>query len=543
MPGRATLAAAGAAPLAPAGPRSGLPLFVALGTVVLAFIRFGYAYGVGDQDELIPSVLHLLDGNLFRQDWAIQTVTDGVTVRSYFLWLIAAPSALFPVWLATAALWLVTGIAVGYAVYYVAYELLHDRLAAAIAVPLALAVTVRWTIGANALHYPFLAPEGVAWAVSLLGVAAFLRGRLIPAGVLMGIGAWFHLLAGLHPALLLGLWVVVGAAGRERPLRDVFVFGVAFTVAALPILIPVGIDHLAAATADPAGPSPLYVHAYFRNPFHHLLSATPAGQLLRFALVAVPGALAGLWLARRGGLQHARLLGVTAGLAILLILAGALLVEVAHSSLAAKLQFQKPTLLLVLGAAICISGAVVRAVPPRWRQWGLRMLEMRRTGLALVVVLMVAIGSLSAGGWILGDRMQPLRHQETPLAEAERWAREHTRVDALFAIPPSVSTFRTTARRSVVANFAAFVFTDEAMQAWYNRLLAVAPIDRPPAGFGLPPVLDAAYHAHDADSWEELREQFGIDFALVRRPLDLPFQIVFENPGWRIYALTAPAGS
>jgi hypothetical protein len=159
------------------------------------------------------------------------------------------------------------------------------------------------------------------------------------------------------------------------------------------------------------------------------------------------------------------------------------------------------------------------------------------------LALMIVIGWGSAAGWLLGDRLQPLRHQETPLAEAERWAREHTRLDALFAIPPSVSTFRTNARRSVVANYSAFVFTDEAMQTWFERLLAVAPIEPPAIAAGLPPQLDAAYHDHDPSDWEALRAEFGIDFALVRRPAVLAHTLVFENPGWRIFALQPPAGA
>ena len=71
----------------------GPPLYVALLALLGAFLRFGYVYGVGDQDELIPSVLHLLDPSLFTQDWLVQTITSGVNVRTYFLWAVALPSA------------------------------------------------------------------------------------------------------------------------------------------------------------------------------------------------------------------------------------------------------------------------------------------------------------------------------------------------------------------------------------------------------------------------------------------------------------------
>src|SRR5690554_5636577 len=82
-----------------------LPLYVALLTLLAAFLRFGYVYGAGDQDELVPSVLHLLDGSLFTQDWLVQTLTTGVNVRTYFLWLAALPSFALPPWLVFFALW------------------------------------------------------------------------------------------------------------------------------------------------------------------------------------------------------------------------------------------------------------------------------------------------------------------------------------------------------------------------------------------------------------------------------------------------------
>src|SRR5690554_1432897 len=103
-PGPTTTALPTPMPTAPEGP-SRLPLYVALLAIVAAFLRFGYDYGAGDQDELIPSILRLLDPSLFTRDWLIRTVTDGVNVRTYFLWLAALPSLVLPPWLAVALLW------------------------------------------------------------------------------------------------------------------------------------------------------------------------------------------------------------------------------------------------------------------------------------------------------------------------------------------------------------------------------------------------------------------------------------------------------
>jgi hypothetical protein len=515
-----------------------LPLFVAVATVVLAFIRFGYHYGTGDQDELIPSVMNLLDGSLYPRDWIVQTVTDGVTVRSYFLWLITGPSLVLPVWLVTLALWVMVGIGVAYGVHAIAWELLRDRLAAAVAVPLALAVTVRFTIGGNALHYAALAPEGVAWAIALPGIALFLRGRMAPAGVLLGVAAWFHLLAGLHPAMLLGLALAWHVLRRRRRPAELFWFGGAFAVAAIPILVPVAWDHLVGATADPAGVSPLYVHAFFRNPHHHLITQTPAGLVARFAVTVAVGLAAAFWLVRRGRLYHAPLLAAAGIAAVGFIVLGAVGVEAVGMATTAKLQFPKLTVLITLVMSIAASGALVALLPPRWRQRGERELARRGVWLAAALILAAAVTALSVGDVALGERAYPVRHQESALGEVEAWARAGTPVDALFATPPSVSSFRSFARRSVVANYTAFVFTDEAMQEWFDRLMRVAPIEPPARGFGVTAALDAAYHDRSREEWLELAERYGLDYAVVERAADASgLPAAFENDGWRVLVL------
>ncbi len=229
--------------------RPRLPLFVALLTLVAAFLRFGYVYGAGDQDELIPSLLHLLDGSLFAQDWLVQTVASGINVRTYFLWLTALPSLVLPVWLSVLLLWIGVFVALCFGVYGLAHELVRDRLAAALSVPVVLVLTVKWTLGANSLAYDALVPEGVAWALAVPAITLFLQRRWGWAGALLGVATWFHLLAGAQTALVLGA-VGLGRAAMSADLEgqkwradllDLVRFGGTFVLAALPILVPVAV--------------------------------------------------------------------------------------------------------------------------------------------------------------------------------------------------------------------------------------------------------------------------------------------------------------
>lgn len=524
-----------------------LPLFVVLLTLLVAFLRFGYYYGSGDQDELVPSVLHLLDGSLFTQDWLVQTVTSGVNVRTYFLWLTALPSLVLPSWLVFFACWTLATGAVVYGVHALALELVRDRLAAAAGVFVALAVAVKWTLGGNALLASAFLPEPAAWALAVPAIVLFLRRRWVGAGALLGLAAWLHLLAGAQTALVLGL-VGLGSAVARADLGgqrfraealDLVRFGGAFVLVGLPILVPVLLDQVTAPEAGRQAAPPFYIHAVFRNPHHHLFSTFEPGFHLRFWPLVGLGVVGGVGLARGGALRHGRKLAagglLIAGLCALVVV----LVEVAPVTLVAKLQFFKLTVLVTLFCSLLATAAAVRLLPASMRRFGERVLDARRAGLAVAVVLVVVVGAMAVRGTGRpGAMLAPLRHAATPLGEVERWAREETPRDALFAIPPSISTFRSFARRAVVADFTGFVFSDAAMQEWFERLMDVAPIPPPTTGYGVKPVLDAAYHRQPAEAWNRLRSGYGIGYVLVERAgATLPFEVAFENERWRVYRL------
>lgn len=531
----------------------GLPLWVALLAVTGHFLRFGYLYGVGDQDELIPSLLHLLDGNLFTQDWLVQTVTSGINVRTFFLWLMALPSLVLPPWLAVALLWAGVFVTLGYGVYGLAYELLRDSVAAALSVVVALVVTVKWTLGANSVAYDALVPEGVAWALAVPAVPLFLRQRWWVAGALLGVASWFHLLAGAQTALVLGVAGLVQAAlsaelhgdKLRRDILDLVRFGGTFILVALPILVPIALDQFATPVPMEAAPSAFYIHALFRNPFHHLASTFGADAHLRFWPVVVLGIAAGMMLRRRSSLRHGGFLVISGVLIAMLCAVAVVFVEIVPVTLVAKLQFFKLTVLVTLVTSILLSGGLVAVLPDALHRVGAWLLEQRKAGLAVVLVLLGAVLGLGLRGeGRFGELLFPVHHARTPLGEIEAWAQAETEEDALWAVPPSVSTFRTYARRAVVANYSGFVFSDRDMQRWFLRLMDIAPIPIPETGYGAKPMLDAAYHAQTAADWRQLRRGYGVEYALVERDAaTLPFEVAVENERWRVYRLPAPEAS
>jgi len=519
------------------------PLGGTVALLALYTMRFGYGYGAGDHDELIPSALALLSGGaLFERDWLVQTVLDGVNVRTAFVWLLAVGGRVMPLAAWTGILHVAAWLATAAGVYALGWTLTRSRLGAAVGAALALLVAVAFPIGANSLVTPLLTPESVAWALLVPALGWWLRGHPLAAGAAIGVAAWFHLLA----AGLVGLWLGLATLLRRSApgrLRTALLLGATALGAAAPVLLPVALDQLAGGAA-PGGPSPFEVHAVFRNPWHHLFFSFPATTHAKFWTWLALGVGAGVWLARHGRLRHAgdlaRLGAVAAGAAVV----GVLFVEVWPVEAVAKLQVFKLAVPVTLLASVALGGALAAAVPVGWRSRG--RAAWSRHGTRASVLVVVLVGALSAwgvaGGGPVAPRLQPLTHPATPAGQVEAWARAHTPRGALFAVPPSQSTFRSYARRATVITWNGFVFGDAEMQAWRRRLHDVAPIAPPARGSDPRAALDRRYAARTPAEWAALCAAYGVDYAVVPDSVRLPYPTVFDVPGadgQRVVRLTA----
>lgn len=495
-------------------------------------------YGGSDQDELVPAALHLLNSNLFTTDWLIQNVTSEMNVRSIFVGLMTASGAVVPLWLGVAILHILVWCAVAYGIFAIAYELTRDHFASALSMLVAVLVTPIMTLGGNIVIHNMLVPEGVAWALALPGITLFLRKRWLLAGAFLGVSAWFHLLAGGLTALALVVIVLIRSYERTSGYRiaEAARLSAAFVIIALPVIIPV---LLTQAGGDPDGESPFYIHAVFRNPWHHLFFSFDLSRHLRFWPLMALGGLS-LWhLSKTKCITYAPEIVRFWLVVFLLCCLSIVFVELVPVEIVAKLQFFKLTVPAALIASILISAVIVRWLPKTIRGVGEQLLSWRKLGLVCALALAAIVLMLAVrGAGLPGALMYPIVHQQTELGGVEAWARTQTSDEALFAIPPSVSTFRSFGERSVVANWNAFVFSDRAMQTWYERLMAMAPIDRPARGVNPKPELDSAYGRHTVEEWLDLQARFSIDFALLGAEAELlSFPVAFENQEWVVYDL------
>ncbi len=518
------------------------PLFFVVGVGLFHFWRWGYMYGSSDQDEVIPQVLRHLDPGLFSTDWYVLSQSDGVTVRTAFVELLHFFGLVFPLPAVVLVLHFAVVLAVVWGVWRLAYLFSPDRLGAALGTFIAIVLVPFWTLGGNGLTSGILVPEYVAWALALPAVWLFVMDRRMAAAILLGLAAWMQLLVGVQTALVLGLLAIWEARrNRSWPATSrAVLFGVVAGVVAAPIALPALLSPpIVGPTVE--GVSTFFALAELRIPHHYLVFSFGLREYARFSIIVVSG-LTALWALRRSRRGHHTLFAIRFIVVTAFLLAGAtLLTEGVPILFVAKLQLFKLTVWVTTLLSLFIGSWIAGLPPTTVREFAERILRRRTTGLMVVgVATGVTIAMVVAGMGPAAARYGPSVFASSDLHDVESWARTHTPRDALFITPPSNTTFRTAAQRSVVVNFKPTPYQRGGINIWLYRILSVAPIAVPEDGAGFLEALDVAYASNDEADWHRIAGEFDAEWALVdvsRTPSPPSGLPAFRAGDWAIYRI------
>ena len=523
------------------------PLFVLAGAFLCYYLRFGYDYAQSDQDEFIPYLLHQLNPALFAEDWLVHLQATEFSVRTYFVWLVQFFSTIVPVWLAVLILYAACWLCIAWAVWKIAWCFTADRLVASGAVFVTLLATPVWTLGGNDLVHGILVPSMAGWAIGGLGVYLFLKSRPLASAVLLGVACWMQALVGLQLAALLCITQLLSWLWeRKPPLRRLVAFSLVFAACALPTLGPIFYQQVLATTPQETEPSLFYIMAEFRNPHHYLPGSFHPKRMLGFALIAVAGLAALAWQPVRQQLQHRKfLLRILVTIAVFCI-TGWVFTEIIPVLAIAKLQLFKTTVLAKV-LLIITAGSAVNALLPhgirRMLHGGLRHERIGAITVAAAWVIAMAL-TLPENGY-LRNQVGPWKRAAAPIGAVQKWVRTHTPHDAVFATPPSLSSFRSEAQRAIVVNHKAIPFTDRHMITWFERLTDLAPVGRPERGApDLLYRLDAAFESLTERQLVELGQRYEFRHVLRRTPLPEPlsaFRQVFSTENLFVYERSNPA--
>ncbi|MBL7978774.1 MAG: hypothetical protein JNN12_10580 [Bacteroidetes Order II. Incertae sedis bacterium] len=534
-----------------------MPKYLPIGIIglfwIIYFIRFGYDFGASDQDEMLPYLYRLLDPTLYSTDWFVRNMTDHLNVRTYFIYALYLPALVLPVWLVAALGYAACWIVIVQSVYQISLRILRDAFGAVLATLLVIVFFHKVTLGANDLVYHLLVPELVAWAFVLPALLMYWNRKMQTTALLLGIGTCFHLITGLTTGLvlvLLVLWQIrENAFSRRSGLQFIGIYG----LAALPIVGPIAFQQLTTLptttlTALLETGTPYEILVYFRLPLHHLSGYAPS-RTFGWLFLIILGIGAFYSLRKSGVLRHQTFLIRFALISSILMGLSFLGVEVLHDLTLAKFQFYKLAVWLKLFALALVAGTISNLLKnhlPKIHEAVAHVIfQLPRITMAL---FFAAIFLLAIGIWSKNERLWekagPLSYETSELAKMEKWITQNTPKNALFAIPPSNTTFRSHAQRSIVVNWLSFPFKEAEMVFWRHQLQQVAPLTDTPIPFrNAPATLDIAYHDHHTVAhppewrWANLLPSKP-DFILrhlksEKKPYTLP--VAHQNREWVLY--------
>ena len=482
-----------------------LAAFVVLATANAAM----YRYGVSDQAFYIPVVARALDPAAFPRDAALIDAQGRLMLADEVLATLMRTTG------ATLESLFLGGYLLSLVLIFAGLGLIGRRLYTNPWTTLALvaAFTMRHHItrtSANTFE-GYFHPRMLAFGVGLLAVAAFVHRRHWLAVVLTVAAAAVHNTTGLWFAVLIGAAIVVLEPAWRRVGVPAAVAGGA--VAAWALLA--GPLHGRLVVMDSlwlqavASKDSLFAHEW---------------PLSAWAINL--GTLGVLWAAHRwraargraGAEERALAWGATALVALFLVTLPAVAARVAFP---VQLQISRVFWLVDVVATVCLIGAIA--------DWP-RLLRLGRPALAMCLAALAA----GRGAYILFVEFpeRPLfqtRLQASPWHEAMQWLATQPQDIHVLADSGHAWRYGTSVRVSAGRD----VFLEETKDsaiAIYSRDVAARVVDRTGA-------LGDLSTRGTADVLR-LGERYGLTHVVTAGRLDLP--LVFENSGFRVYALPAP---
>ena len=465
----------------------------------------GYRYGVGDQAFYIPAVTQHINSDLFPRDRTILNAQDrfmlyddaiAALVRTTG---VSVPAIFFSAYLAGLALLFGAIVAIGRAMY-------QTWLGVAM---LAALMTLRHRItqtGANSLE-SYFQPRMIAFALGAWAVAAYLRGRIVPALVMVAVGFAIHPTTAMWFAIWIGAAALVSDRSARAPMQVIAVAGAAAALWAVTLGPLRGhLDQMDALWASAlAGKD--YVFPSDWNASFWLVN-----------LSYLPVALGVYSLRRRRGVATPREYGLLAGAAALVaVFLVSWPLMAARIALALQVQTSRVFWMLDFLAAIYLAWLFAEAP---------RSATVRRVAVAAAILAAVGRGVFVWGTEHAGNPFVRIGFPQDNWTDVMKWISKTPEDTHVLADPGHAWKYGSSVRVSGERDVYLEEVKDLAL-ALYSRDVAVEALRRIDDARGL-----------DSFAPEQLRAlaaRYDLDYLVVERDVDLP--LAYRNTQFRVYTL------
>jgi len=564
------------AKIAPQSSSPALAVAAVLLGIAINLVVNGYQFGQSNHSVYLIDALRKCDPTLLANDWFY---TQTLQYHSAFGWLTAA--------LLKAGI-LQPAFAVLYGVLLVAFHMSWRSIVRRLgggddAYVLSVILYFISAGGIGLGTYQFfqdscLLASNIANVAMFGGVAAFVSGRWILAGVGMGLAGLFHL---NHAVVVPVLWIAMclydNRLDAKRWLRPTII------IATLIAAIGCGVNVIPSAVAKmghPGAAIPLAefvnVYAMLRHPHHYHPASWPFVIWLAFGFWILPG-LAGIVVVRSPARDRAVvvLLPIMLLQLIALCFAGIIYVNatlvqmslfrfsiIAHVLLvifAAVLMTRWRAMVWTLPACLLFA-AVVLALSP------FTAIAQQRLGQVIMLVILgfapmilviarnrpwmalaggvVALAVLASSFDRLTGLSRPLVKIDTDYRALCAWAanEENTPRDAVFLVSPVDEDFRWYARRAIVINWKSVPQLAGELPEWQSRMAATmgwTNLDALPRGSYLnaQTAMRERYDQTPADALFAAAAKYGARYVVVTRDLGADFRRRQIGPAFGRYLL------
>lgn len=465
----------------------------------------GYRYGIGDQAFYIPAVTQHINPDLFPRDRAMLHAQDRFMLYDEAIAAfvratgVPVPIVFFAGYLAGMLLLFGAIVATGRTMY-------HTWPGVAM---LAALMTLRHRItqtGANSLE-AYFQPRMIAFALGAWAVAAYLRGRVVPALALVAVGFAVHPTTAMWFGIWIGVALLVSESSWRKPLLAVAAAGAIAAVWAVTLGPLRGhLDRMDASWASAmAGKDYIFPSDW-----------SASFWLVNLSYLAVAIAIHAF--RRRRGVALARETGLLAG--------GAALVAVfliswplmtAGVALALQLQTSRVFWMLDFLAAMYLAWLFAEAP---------RSMTVRRAAVALVVAAAIARGVFVWHVEHAGNPIVRIGFPQDNWTNVMKWIAQTPADTHVLADPGHAWKYGSSVR--VVGERDVYVeeVKDLAL-ALYSRAVATEAMRR------LNDIRD--FDSFTPGDLRALAARYDLDFLVAERDVDLP--VAYRNDQFRVYSL------